>query len=125
MTGEEREVSKAFQKSAVDLLIRFHIVIKNAKIYSANNALFQGQVQGFFEALTAFREREGQISLQVRQSALFMNGVRIRFVLGTYPIFKSILEEFRDRETSAVTRIPVGFQPSRRIVPPTSTVPPA
>ncbi len=103
MTDSDREVSKAFQKAAVDLLIRFHIVVKNAKIYRANNALFQGQVQAFHQALTAFLERDGQTSLQVRQSALFMNGVRLRFVLGTYPIFKFILEEFRDRETSAVT----------------------
>ncbi|MGA2534255.1 MAG: hypothetical protein ABSG19_14615, partial [Candidatus Aminicenantales bacterium] len=104
--GRRRDVRpdiKAFQKSAVDLLIRFHIVTKNAKLYQPNNAMFQEQVRQLFEAIEAFLKEEDAASLQVRQSALFFNGVRLKFVLGTYPIFKSILEEFRTREISTLS----------------------
>jgi putative nucleotidyltransferase with HDIG domain len=94
---------KAFQKSAVDLLIRFHIVTKNAKLYQPNNKMFREQARQLFEAIDAFLKEEDAASFQVRQSALFFNGVRLKFVLGTYPIFKSILEEFRTREISALS----------------------
>ncbi len=93
---------KAFQKSAVDLLIRFHIVTKNAKLYQPNNEMFQEQARQLFEAIDAFLKEEDAASFQVRQSALFFNGVRLKFVLGTYPIFKFILEEFRTREISTL-----------------------
>ena len=94
---------KAFQKSAVDLLIRFHIVTKNAKLYQPNNEMFQEQARQLFEAIDAFLKEEDAASFQVRQSALFFNSVRLKFVLGTYPIFKFILEEFRTREISALS----------------------
>jgi putative nucleotidyltransferase with HDIG domain len=97
---------KAFQKSAVDLLIRFHIVTKNAKLYQPNNEMFQEQARQLFEAIDAFLKEEDAASFQVRQSALFFNSVRLKFVLGTYPIFKFILEEFRTREISALSFLP-------------------
>jgi putative nucleotidyltransferase with HDIG domain len=103
---EVRPDLKAFQKSAVDLLIRFHIVTKNAKIYQPNNEMFQEQTRHLFEAIDAFLEEEDAASFQVRQSALFFNSVRLKFALGTYPIFKFILEEFRTREISALSFLP-------------------
>ena len=45
--------SKAFQKTGVDLLIRFHIVDKIAKIYDTKNNAFQEQGKLLFESLAA------------------------------------------------------------------------
>jgi len=103
---EQRSDIKAFQKAAVDLLVRFHIVAKNAKLYQPNNEMFQEQAKALFESIEAFLGNEGEASFEVRQSALFFNGIRLRFVLGTYPIFKFILEEFRLREIGTLTFTP-------------------
>jgi len=100
---ETRPDIKVFQKSAVDLLIRFHIVAKNAKLYQPNNEMFQEQAKMLFDSINAFLQEEDKASFQVRQSALFFNDVRLKFVLGTYPIFKFILEQFRVREISSLT----------------------
>src|SRR4030065_630534 len=45
--------SKVFQKTGVDLLVRFHIVDKLAKIYDTNNDAFQEQGKLLFASLTA------------------------------------------------------------------------
>jgi HD-GYP domain-containing protein (c-di-GMP phosphodiesterase class II) len=103
---ETRPDVKVFQKAAVDLLIRFHIVAKNAKLYEPNNEMFQEQAKMLFEAVESFLKEEDAASFQVRQSALFFNNVRLKFVLGTYPIFKFILEEFRVRELSSLSFLP-------------------
>jgi putative nucleotidyltransferase with HDIG domain len=97
---------KSFQKAAVELLIRFHIVTKNAKLYEPNNAMFQEQSKMLFTSIESFLKQEDAASFQVRQSALFFNNVRLKFALGTYPIFKFILEEFRLREISALSFLP-------------------
>ncbi len=104
--AEQRPDIKSFQKSAVDLLIRFHIVAKNARLYQPNNEMFQEQARALFAGIEGFLKNEGEASFEVRQSALFFNGIRLKFVLGTYPIFKFILEEFRLREIGRLTFSP-------------------
>jgi HD-GYP domain-containing protein (c-di-GMP phosphodiesterase class II) len=105
-TAKNRAESRAFQKAAVDLLIRLHIVTKNARIYKPNNQMFLNQVKACLESLIKFLDDDGEASFRVRQSALYLNGTRLKFILGTYPIFKFILEEFRDREIGALTFLP-------------------
>jgi HD-GYP domain-containing protein (c-di-GMP phosphodiesterase class II) len=95
--------SKAFQKTGVDLLIRFHIVDKIAKIYDSRNDAFQEQGRLFFEALAAILKEESEVSFRVRHGALLLNGARLKFGVGTYGIFKSAIEEFRTRNVEAVT----------------------
>jgi putative nucleotidyltransferase with HDIG domain len=97
---------KALPKAAVEFLLRFHIVIKNSRIYEANNELFREQTQALFESIQSFHERMKEAVIQVRMSALFFNGVRLKFVLATYPIFKFVLEEFKSREISMISFLP-------------------
>lgn len=96
--GRDRKDAKVLQRAAVDLLIKFHIVYKIARLYEPNNAILREQSRLMFEALSAVIATGGQAAFSVRQGALFMNGVRIRFVLQNYSIFKFLLEEFRKRE---------------------------
>ncbi len=98
--------SKAFQKTGVDLLIRFHIVDKIAKIYDTKNDAFQEQGKLLFEALTATLKEGEEASFRVRHGTLLLNGVRLKFGVGTYGIFKSVIEEFRSRDVEAVTFLP-------------------
>ena len=95
--------SRAFQKSGVELLIRFHIVDKIAKIYDIANDAFVTQGGLLFEGLSAALAESGDVELRARHGALMLNGVRLKFGVGTYGIFKSVLEELRTRGVEAVT----------------------
>jgi putative nucleotidyltransferase with HDIG domain len=94
---------KSGLKPGVELLIRFHIVTKNARLYETNNTLFQEQVQSLCDSLDVFLKEGQEASFEVRHSALFFNGTRLKFVMATYAIFKYILEEFRVRDIGALT----------------------
>jgi HD-GYP domain-containing protein (c-di-GMP phosphodiesterase class II) len=94
---------RAFQKSAADLLIHFYIVEKIAKIHDTKNDAFLEQGRLLFDALAKFLEGEEGASFRVRHSSLLLNGVRTKSSIGTYPIFKFIMNEFRLRELEALS----------------------
>ncbi len=98
--------SKAFQRAGLDLLIRFHIVDKIAKIYDPKNDAFQEQGKLLFESLAAILKEKDEVSFRVRHGALLLNGMRLKFGVGTYGIFKSVLEELRTRDVEALTFLP-------------------
>jgi putative nucleotidyltransferase with HDIG domain len=93
---------RAFQKSAVELLIRLHIVEKIAKIHDPKNDAFLEQGRLLFESMKRFLQEEDEATFRIRHSSLMLNGVRLKSSMGTYPIFKSVMEEFRNRELDAV-----------------------
>ena len=95
--------SRAFQRSGIELLMRFHIVDKIAKIYDTRNDAFLEQGRLLHESLAAVLKEEDEASLGVRHGAVLLNGVRLRFGVGTYGIFKSVLEEFRTRDVESVS----------------------
>jgi HD-GYP domain-containing protein (c-di-GMP phosphodiesterase class II) len=97
---------KAFQKTGVDLLTRFYIFDKVARIYDTKNNAFQDRGQLLFGALAAVLKDGREASLRVRQGTLLLNGVRLKFGVGTYGMFKSVIEEFRARGVEAVTFLP-------------------
>ncbi len=94
---------KAFQRSAVELLIRFHVLDKVAKIHDPKNDAFQEQGRSLFESLSRVLSSEDEeATLRIRHSSLLLNGIRMKSSLGTYPLFKSVMEEFRLREIDAL-----------------------
>ncbi len=95
--------AKLRQKAGVELLTRFHIVDKIAKIYDTRNSAFQVQGKLLFETLAALLQTSGEASLRVRHGVLLLDGVRLKFGVGTYAMFKSVMEEFRTRSVEAVT----------------------
>ena len=98
----DRKDAKAIQRTAVDLLIRFHIVYKIAKLYETNNEMLLEQSKLMFDALSTLIGAGGQAAFSVRQGSLYLNGLRIKFVLQNYPIFKFVLEEFRKRAIGGI-----------------------
>ena len=94
---------KAFQKAAVELLIRFYVLNKIAKIHDPKNDAFQEQGRLLFGSLERLlAEEEEDLCLRIRHSSLLLNSVRLKSSLGTYPIFKSVMDELRLRELDAV-----------------------
>ena len=76
---------------------------KIAKIHDPKNDAFQEQGRLFFESLARFLKEEEEASIRIRHSALLLNGIRLKSTLGTYPIFKYVLEEFQEREIDALS----------------------
>jgi HD-GYP domain-containing protein (c-di-GMP phosphodiesterase class II) len=101
-TSREEADLKAFQKSATDLLINFHIVEKIAKIHDTKNDAFQKQGRILFDTLSPFLRKEEGAAFRFRHSSLLLNGVRLKSSVGTYPIFKFVMNEFRLRELDAL-----------------------
>ena len=97
---------KAFQSAAVELLVRFHIIDKIAKIHDPKNDAFQEQGRLFYGSLARILKEEEEAIFRVRHSALLLNGIRLKSSLAIYPILKGVLEEFRLREIDAL-----GFKP--------------
>jgi putative nucleotidyltransferase with HDIG domain len=97
---------KAFQRSAVELLIRFYIVDKVAKIHDPKNDAFLDQGRLLYESLARVLQEEEEVLFRIRHGALLLNSIRLKSSLGNYPIFKSVIEEFWERELDAV-----GFKP--------------
>jgi HD-GYP domain-containing protein (c-di-GMP phosphodiesterase class II) len=93
---------RALQKAGVDLLIRFHILYKLSKIYDLKNDILQEQAKVFHDSLSAFLETGEPATFKIRQGMLFFNGIRLKFVLTSYPIFKFIIEEFKKKEIGAL-----------------------
>jgi HD-GYP domain-containing protein (c-di-GMP phosphodiesterase class II) len=98
--------SKAFQKTGVELLTRFYILDKVAKIYDPRNSAFQVRGRQLLEALTEAIAAGGEASFRVRNGGILLNGVRLKFGVATYGMFKAIVEEFRERDVEAVTFLP-------------------
>jgi hypothetical protein len=90
-------------KAGINLLIRFHIVTKNARLYETNNTLFREQVQALYDSLDVILKEGQEASFEVRHSAFFFNGTRMKFVMSTYAIFRYVLDEFRVRDIGALT----------------------
>jgi HD-GYP domain-containing protein (c-di-GMP phosphodiesterase class II) len=98
--------ARSFQRVGLDLLTRFHIVDKIAKIYDPRNNAFQEQGRLLFETLSSILKDAGEASLRIRHGSLLINGVRLKFGVGSYGMFKSVIEEFRQRNVEAVTFLP-------------------
>ncbi len=92
---------RVFQKNAVDLVVRFHIVLKIAKIHDPKNDAFREQGRLLFNWLSRMM-KDKEISFRVRHGALLLNGARLKASLGTYPIFKFLMEEFEGHELEAL-----------------------
>jgi putative nucleotidyltransferase with HDIG domain len=96
------EEIRAFQKTAIDLVVRFHIVLKIAKIHDPKNDAFVEQGRLLFNGLTRLR-KDKEVAFRVRHGAFLLGDVRLKPSLGTYPIFKFLIEEFGGHELEALT----------------------
>jgi len=96
------EEIKAFQRTAVELVTRFHIVLKIAKIHDPKNDAFVEQARLLYRSLTEVMQ-DKEITFRVRHGAFLLNGARLKSSLVTYLIFKFLIEEFEQHELEAVS----------------------
>jgi HD-GYP domain-containing protein (c-di-GMP phosphodiesterase class II) len=91
------------QRELINILFRYHAVIKVARVYDFNNQIVQEQIQHLYEALTAVLEREGEIVLRRRENSIYVNGVRAKFDYSNYHIYKFLSGEFEAKEIAAIS----------------------
>ena len=89
---------KALPKIAAELLTRFHILYKIAKIYEPNNTMFLEQSKTLFDQVQSILKDKKEATFDIRQSAIYFNGMRLKFGFSNYHIFKFILNEFKKKE---------------------------
>lgn len=95
-----------YQKLAVNLLMEFFVLNKIFKIYEPNNILCQERARTFFEQLKSILDTDGTAEFAIRHSAIYFNKLRLKFTLHTYPVFKSVLIEFKKRNISLLRFLP-------------------
>lgn len=94
---------KVAHRSAIEILTRFQIVFKIAKIYEANNFIFLRQVKILFNMIQVSLKREGEAFFKLRQGTLFFNRIRLKFGFSNYHVFKFVITELRDKEIGGIT----------------------
>ena len=105
MTENGRPSELSF-KAALNIVSYFHIVMKLIKVYEANNASFTERLREFREALEEAHKTENKIQIQLRRDSFFVNKIRLKFNIANYIIYKSVVEDFYDRQIGTVTFLP-------------------
>ena len=100
MTGPEDDAR--LQDLVRDMLTRFHLVLKMAKVYEPGNRLVQEHIGPLYRALTLLLHAEGNAVLRVHHNALFFNRTRLRFDLSNQHVLKYIAGELTARGVAAV-----------------------
>jgi len=93
---------KEILKSALEILMRFNMAIKIAKIYEPNNLIYIQQIEALFSAVQKVLEVEQEASFILRQSALFFNARKIIFSFSNYNFFRFISSEFQKKDMSVL-----------------------
>jgi HD-GYP domain-containing protein (c-di-GMP phosphodiesterase class II) len=108
MAGVEKKTKEEglTQRELVNILLRFHAVLKVARVYELNNQIVQEQIQHLYDGLSAALEKEGEVVLRRRENSLYINGIRIKFDYANYHIYKFISNEFQAKEIAAITFSP-------------------
>lgn len=91
---------KEILKSALEILRRFNMAIKIAKIYEPNNLIYVNQIEALFLTIQKVLEVEQEASFTLRQSALFFNARKIIFSFSNYNLFRFISSEFQKKDMS-------------------------
>jgi len=93
---------KEILKSALEILLRFNMAIKIAKIYEPNNLIYIQQIEALFSAVQKVLEVEQEASFTLRQSALFFNARKTIFSFSNYNLFRFISSEFQKKDMSVL-----------------------
>jgi HD-GYP domain-containing protein (c-di-GMP phosphodiesterase class II) len=93
---------KLLHDLAVEMVVRFNIILKSARIYSTNNLLFQRQITLFLEFLRRVQAEAAEAFFQTRAGSLYFNTIRLKYGFANYHFFKFVLEEFRKRQVGGI-----------------------
>jgi HD-GYP domain-containing protein (c-di-GMP phosphodiesterase class II) len=99
---QTREKAGMAQRDLVNILMRYHAVLKIGKVYDFNNQMVQDQIQQLYSRLSDGLSREGEIVIRLRQNSIYVNGERVKFDYSNYHVYKFLWNEFRAKEIAAI-----------------------
>jgi putative nucleotidyltransferase with HDIG domain len=103
---KERGKEGLIQRELINILLRYYAVVKVARVYDFNNQIVQEQIQLLFNGLNAALEKEGEVVLRRRESAVHVNGVRVKFDYSNYHIYKFLAADFQAKQIAAIAFSP-------------------
>ncbi len=95
--------SRVAPKTGLDLLVRFHNLLKVATFFEVNNDSFLDQLRLMWDILDNGLREHGDLTILVRRSAIFVNRTRVKFDYGTFHVYKFISGEFSERGIGTMT----------------------
>lgn len=95
---ESEKARKKIYETALEILFRFHVAFKIARIYEPNNLMFLKQVHQLFLLIQAVLKQEGEAFFKLRQSTLFFNNLRLKFSFSNFFVFKFMVTELRKKQ---------------------------
>jgi len=99
---QDEKIPELTYKTALEILTHLHVVLKLIMIYEPNNAGFADRLRDFGAALQEAFRSEKEIRIQIRQEALFVNRIRMKFNAANFFVCKSVMKEFLSRQIGTV-----------------------
>jgi HD-GYP domain-containing protein (c-di-GMP phosphodiesterase class II) len=86
-----------FSRAGNDLVIKFHVLMKTARIYDPNNQTLRHFIQEFLQILNPLILQERTLALKIIQDDLYLNDQRLRWLVEGFNSFKYLLTEWKKR----------------------------
>lgn len=106
MDQRTQEKAGLAQRDLINILLRYHAVLKIGKVYDFNNQMVQEQIKQLYAHLSDAFEKEGEIVLRFRQNSIYVNGLRVKFDYSSYHICKSLSSDCQAKEIAAISFSP-------------------
>jgi HD-GYP domain-containing protein (c-di-GMP phosphodiesterase class II) len=96
--SKPHEVSEdRLSKSGNLLVIKFHVLMKTARIYDPNNETLHHFIQEFLQIINPLILRYRTVSLKIIRDDLYLNEQRLRWLVEGFTSFKFLLAELKSR----------------------------
>lgn len=95
------EIIKEIHQAGVEIIVRFHSLLKLGRLYSINNILFTEQLELLHRRIKENCKQE-PASLKIKEGTFFFRNIRLRFIFANYPAFKTVLQELSKRELAVI-----------------------
>ncbi len=92
-------------QEAMDVFIGFHVVYKLAKVYQPNNRQYQERMDGFLAGLRNVSQG-GEVQIRIQDGRVFINRIRLKFNLVSFPVYQYVRDEFQRRELGMIVLRP-------------------
>jgi HD-GYP domain-containing protein (c-di-GMP phosphodiesterase class II) len=92
---QKKDAPAISHADALDILVRFQTAAKIVKYYDPSNANVQEHLRALASGIEKVLAEAGEVEIQIRQKAVFVNRLRIKFDVATYGVSQALVEGFR------------------------------
>jgi HD-GYP domain-containing protein (c-di-GMP phosphodiesterase class II) len=95
-------IDERIAREMKNLVSIFQVSLKNARIFGLNNEAFLRPLRKFLETLNSLLPLEGELSLRLADSYLFVNEQRIRFDIEGFLSYTRLVEDLKGHKIGSV-----------------------